>query len=103
MSAQPLPWPKDANYFRGLLFHLREPVMLPKQNFEQVWDYVGTVYTMQSRNTSVQEIIHYECCFLKKQNVTPTKSNATGSITCRRGYSLRDLDLCQVLENNSSV
>jgi hypothetical protein len=61
MSAQLPPWPKDANYFRDLLFHLREPAMLPKQKFEEGWDYVDTVYTMRSRNMSRREIPHYEC------------------------------------------
>jgi hypothetical protein len=61
MSVQLLPWPGDSNYFRDLVFHLREPVMLPQEKFE-LWDYVGTVYTIRSRNTNGPEITRYECC-----------------------------------------
>jgi hypothetical protein len=50
------PWTEDADYSRDLLFHLREPVMLPKEKFE-VGDYVGTVYTIRSRNTRGPEIL----------------------------------------------
>jgi hypothetical protein len=62
MSAQPLPWTEDAYYFRDLLFHLRKPVILPKEKFEDVPDYVDTVHTIRSRDTRGPEIIHYECC-----------------------------------------
>jgi hypothetical protein len=61
MPAQLLPWSEDANYFRNLLLHLSETVMLPKAKFE-LWNNVDTVYTIRSRNTNGPEIPHGECC-----------------------------------------
>jgi hypothetical protein len=93
MSAQLIPWTEDSNYLLDLLFHLSGPVMLPKQKFEEVWDYVDIVYTIRSRNTSGQEITHYQCRLKKRRMSSTRKSDAAGSITRRTGYSVRDSDL----------
>lgn len=92
------PLPKDAAYWKEQLFQVENPVILPVDQFDEVWPLVCNVYTF--RNKSVQQsgaiqVEHGECR-LKKSRKSSSSVQPDGNPIKRRTSSVRDKDQCQV-------
>jgi hypothetical protein len=93
-----MPLPKEALYWRGMLFELAEPVTMPPQIFDEMWPFVDAVYSKISgeliQNNGTTKVQKYECR-LRKSKQSGTRKPDTGNIK-RRRTSVRESDLCHL-------
>ena len=100
MSEELMPISADALQYRALLFDLNKPIIIPADQFDEVWPYVDSVYTkLQSEllqcNGTVR-VQKYECRLRKSSKSGTARVAPEGKVIKRRNSRIRDKHLCHV-------
>ena len=99
MSSSMIPLPKDASYSKELLFQLETPVVLPVDQFDEVWPLVCNVYTFRNKNiqqNGAVQVEHGECRLKKSRRSSSSQPRVDDNPIKRRTSSIRDKDQCLV-------
>jgi len=69
MSSSIIPLPKDTEYSKGLLFQLGKPIVLPVDQFDEVWPLVCNVFAFRRKSIQQNGAVQVELgkCRLKEK------------------------------------